>query len=144
MDFSVKHNEMLIRLLTAVTSLFGTYIAINFTVDLLKVLPVGLDYFAATVIGGLTYGEVVSALLSLLSFAFFIGLAHGYFFRKADVKAVPVFACLPLLTLIFAVAAATLGAALITLPVVFIYAMTVRYGVHKGARLKKGADIQVS
>lgn len=127
---------MLIHFLSLITSFVGTFIAMEFTQKLLKGLPVGSSYFAETPIHGVTYGEVLASLLLILTFAFCIGVAHGLLFRKAQLEAIAIAASLPVLIMVFALGAVTLGMGLIILPIVFFYGMTVKYGVKKGGYLR--------
>ena len=122
--------------LSLVTSFVCTFIAMDLTQELLTVLPVGPSYFAETPVRGVTYGEVVATLLLILTFAFCIGMAHGFLFRNAQQISLSIAASMPVLIMVFALAAVTLGMGLIILPIVFFYGMSVRYGVKKGVELR--------
>lgn len=114
---------------------------------LLDVLPVGKAYFADTPLHGLTYGEFFATLVIILSFAYGIGLLHGFLCEGRYLQMLSITAATPLFIMTLALAAVTLGMGLIALPIVFAYGSIVAYGARRGSRLRhktisQGSEIE--
>lgn len=131
----------LIPLAGTVTSFISTCLAVLLTDRLLDVLPVGHAYFPDTPIHNLTYGELFATLIIIFALAYCIGRVHGAVCGERHSRMLSLAAAAPLFILMLVLAAATLGMALITFPIVCVYGVVVAYGVKRGAK-QDGAQVQ--
>lgn len=115
------------------TSFISSWIAIFLTNQFLDFLPVGKAYFADTPIHGLTYGEFFATLVIIFSFAYGIGMLHGFLFGAGYPAMLALAAAAPLFMMMLAIAAATLGMGLIAFPIVVAYGAIVAYAAKQGS-----------
>lgn len=135
----------LVPVASVMTSFVSSCIAMIFANRLLDVLPVGKAYFSDTPLHGLTYGEFFATLIIIFSFAYGIGLSHGFLCGERYLRMIPIIAAIPLFIMTLALAAVTLGMGLIALPIVLAYGAIVAYGAKQGGRLRcrhHGSEIE--
>jgi energy-coupling factor transporter transmembrane protein EcfT len=121
-----------LALLSLVTSFISSGLALLAVAPILRSLPLGAEYFSATPIHGLTYGELLAFIAIFLTSAFSIGLVHGLAYGKSCSRFVFVAALIPVITAWLSFTAVTMGIGLLALPVVLAYGIAVRRGARRG------------
>lgn len=130
--------QTLLSITSTITSFISSWIAIFLTDQFLDFLPVGKAYFADTPIHGLTYGEFFATLVIIFSFAYGIGLLHGFLFGARYLAMLALASAAPLFMMMLALAAATLGMGLIAFPIVVTYGAIVAYSAKRGGMCRRG------
>nr|WP_281721472.1 hypothetical protein [Nitrosomonas nitrosa] len=127
-----------LALLSLVTSLVSSGLAVLSVAPILRSLPLKSAYFPATPIQNLNYGELLAFVAVVLTLAFSIGLIHGLAFGRSCSRFVFVAALTPVIPTCLGFGAVTMGMGLlIGLPIVVAYGIAVRRGARSGAQIRE-------
>jgi hypothetical protein len=126
-----------LALLSLVTSLISSGLAVLSVVPIVRSLPLRAAYFPATPILNLNYGELLAFVVVVLTLAFSIGLMHGLAFGKNCSRFLFVAALFPVIPTWLAFGAVTVGMGLLLgLPIVVAYGLAVRRGARSGEEIR--------
>jgi hypothetical protein len=128
-----------LALLSLVTCAVSSGLAVLSVAPILRRLPLQSEYFPATPIQNLNYGELLAFVAVVLTFAFSIGLVHGLAFGRHCSRFVFVAALIPVVPTWLAFGAVTVGMGLLLgLPIVVAYGIAVRKGTRSGEKIHDG------